>query len=113
MAQGSLSLREYLDTAVALATDAGAFVLSHYQRGIDVELKSDRSPVTAADLGAERLIRAGLAAHGDPRVVVADPNAPYFGAVIDDTSIVPLGSAIVFPTRFADWLSANVPSGSR
>jgi hypothetical protein len=28
VAQGSLSLREYLDTAVALATDAGAFVLS-------------------------------------------------------------------------------------
>ena len=64
-------------------------------------------------IAMDDFIRAGLAAHGDPRVVVADPNAPYFGAVIDDTSIVPLGSAIVFPTRFADWLSANVPSGSR
>jgi histidinol phosphatase-like enzyme (inositol monophosphatase family) len=72
VAQGSLSLREYLDTAVALATDAGAFVLSHYQRGIDVELKADRSPVTAADLGAERLIRAGLAARFPSHAIVGE-----------------------------------------
>ncbi len=72
MAQGSLSLREYLDTAIALATDAGAFVLSHYQRGIDVELKADRSPVTAADVGAERLIRAGLAARYPSHAIVGE-----------------------------------------
>jgi uncharacterized protein YbjT (DUF2867 family) len=64
-------------------------------------------------IAMDDFVRAGLAAHGDPRVVVADPNAPYFGAVIDDTSIVPLGSATLFSTRFADWLSANAPSGAR
>lgn len=72
MAQGSLNLLEYLETAVALATDAGAFVLSHYQRGIDVELKADRSPVTAADVGAERLIREGLAARYPSHAVVGE-----------------------------------------
>jgi myo-inositol-1(or 4)-monophosphatase len=72
VAQGSLSLREYLETAVALATEAGAFVLSHYQRGIGVELKADRSPVTAADLGAERLIRAGLAARYPSHAIVGE-----------------------------------------
>ena len=72
MAKGSLNLLEYLETAVALATDAGAFVLSHYQRGIDVELKADRSPVTAADVGAERLIREGLAARYPSHAVVGE-----------------------------------------
>ena len=60
VAQGSLSLREYLDTAVALATDAGAFVLSHYQRGIDVELKArsvagDRRPTSAPSASFARV----------------------------------------------------------
>jgi uncharacterized protein YbjT (DUF2867 family) len=58
-------------------------------------------------------IRTGLRAQGDPREVVADASAPYFGAVLDDHSIVPLGEATVFPTRFADWFAANAPSGVR
>jgi histidinol-phosphatase len=73
VAQGSLSLIQgYLDQAVALATDAGAFVLSHYQRGIDVELKADQSPVTAADIGAERLIRTGLTSRYPDHAIVGE-----------------------------------------
>jgi uncharacterized protein YbjT (DUF2867 family) len=64
-------------------------------------------------IAMDDFIRTGLAAHGDPRQVVADPQAPYFGAVIDDHSIVPRGSVTVFETRFADWLAANGPSGAR
>jgi myo-inositol-1(or 4)-monophosphatase len=79
VAQSSLKLREYLDTAVALATDAGAFVLSHYQRGIDVELKADRSPVTAADVGAERLIRAGLGARYPSHAIVGEELGVHAG----------------------------------
>lgn len=52
-------------------------------------------------------VRTGLAAKGDPREVVTDPAAPYFGAVIDDHSIVPTGPATLFETTFADWLSAQ------
>jgi histidinol-phosphatase len=73
VAQGSLSeFRDYLETAVALATDAGTFVLSHYQRGVDVELKADQSPVTVADLGAERLIRAGITARYPSHEIVGE-----------------------------------------
>ena len=39
--------------------------------------------------------------------VVTDPAAPYFGAVIDDRSIVPTGPVTIFETTFADWLSAR------
>lgn len=58
-------------------------------------------------IGMDDFVRTGLAAKGDPREVVTDPAAPYFGAVIDDRSIVPAGPATLFETTFADWLSAQ------
>jgi uncharacterized protein YbjT (DUF2867 family) len=64
-------------------------------------------------IGMDDFIRTGLAAQGDPRQVVADSQAPYFGEVIDDHSIVPADGATIFPTRFADWLGSHVTSGAR
>jgi uncharacterized protein YbjT (DUF2867 family) len=64
-------------------------------------------------IAMDDFIRTGLAAQGDPRQVVADPHAPYFGEVIDDSSIVPGADATIFPTRFADWLTSNVASAAR
>jgi uncharacterized protein YbjT (DUF2867 family) len=64
-------------------------------------------------IGMDDFIRTGLAAQGDQRQVVADSQAPYFGEVIDDQSIVPADGATVFPTRFADWLASHVTSGAR
>lgn len=58
-------------------------------------------------IGMDDFVRTGLAAKGDPREVVTDPAAPYFGAVIDDRSIVPAGPVTVFETTFADWLTAQ------
>jgi uncharacterized protein YbjT (DUF2867 family) len=40
---------------------------------------------------------------GDTREVVADPHARYFGAELDDQSLVPLGKARLGATRFEDW----------
>ncbi|HEX7425851.1 MAG TPA: hypothetical protein VF328_02355 [Mycobacterium sp.] len=45
--------------------------------------------------------------------VLTDPAAPYFGAVIDDGSIVPGAGATLFETRFTDWLVTNVLSDAR
>lgn len=47
---------------------AGAAEMRHYAEGVDVEFKSDKSPVTAADREAEALILEGLqeAAPGVP-----------------------------------------------
>jgi uncharacterized protein YbjT (DUF2867 family) len=60
-------------------------------------------------LGMDDFIRTDLAAHGDPRQVVTDPTARYFGAMLDDHSIVPLDDedATIYPTRFSDWLAVN------
>jgi len=47
------TLREVLDFAVEAAQLAGNFTLGHFNSSPPVELKADRSPVTAADRGAE------------------------------------------------------------
>ncbi len=54
-------LAEYRRFAVGLSQQAGRIAMAHYQRGTRVELKADRSPVTAADRGAEQLIRDHIA----------------------------------------------------
>ncbi len=55
------------------------------------------------------LVERVLAARLDDRLVVADPNARYFGAILDDTTLVPMGPAVIAPTSFDDWLSRRMP----
>ncbi|HSJ10148.1 MAG TPA: inositol monophosphatase family protein [Longimicrobiales bacterium] len=50
-----------LDFAVEVAWRAGRAALAHYQTGITAQAKPDASPVTAADLGAERIARSLIA----------------------------------------------------
>jgi len=55
----------------------------------------------------DELIAAALAASGDAREVVADPAAPYFGAVLADDSIVPQGDARLGAVTYADFAGAR------
>jgi uncharacterized protein YbjT (DUF2867 family) len=57
-------------------------------------------------LGFDELIRIGLSAHDDPRTVVVDPDAQYFGTTLEDTSLLPGDGAQLAETRYRDWLSA-------
>jgi len=50
------------------------------------------------------LIRQGLRARKDPREVVADPHARYFGAELGERSLVPGNDARLGEIRFEDWL---------
>jgi len=54
--------RDLLDRLAALAREAGAAAMAHYGSRAAVELKADRSPVTAADRAAHAVIAGGLAA---------------------------------------------------
>jgi histidinol phosphatase-like enzyme (inositol monophosphatase family) len=81
-------LDEYLAFAIATAIDAGKVALAHYQTGVEVELKADRSPVTPADRGAERLIREAISARYQDHSVVgeeygADTRSSAFRWVVD------------------------------
>lgn len=54
-------LQQRLDFAVSAARRAGELILKFYQSPeLTVDLKRDRSPVTAADRGAEELLRAEI-----------------------------------------------------
>ena len=50
------------------------------------------------------LIRHGLRARNDPREVVVDPQARYFGAELAERSLVPAGDARLGELRFQEWL---------
>jgi uncharacterized protein YbjT (DUF2867 family) len=54
------------------------------------------------------LVRDFLNATDDPRRVLADAHAPYYGIAVDDErALVPGGDSRVGATRFADWLSRS------
>ncbi|MGF7147519.1 uncharacterized protein YbjT (DUF2867 family) [Sphingomonas zeicaulis] len=56
----------------------------------------------------DELVARTLAFDEDPRRVVADPAAPYFGVLLDDASLMPAPGAHAGETGF-DWWLANVP----
>ncbi|MCX5493413.1 SDR family oxidoreductase [Kaistia dalseonensis] len=49
------------------------------------------------------LVARFLKATGDPRQVIADPHARYFGTELDDRSLVPGAGARLGSIRFEDW----------
>jgi uncharacterized protein YbjT (DUF2867 family) len=49
-------------------------------------------------------IREALAALKDPREVVADPHARYYGVEVSERTLIPDDGAQLGQTRFADWL---------
>jgi len=57
--------------------------------------------------GLDELIRKGLFARNDPRVVVADPVAGYFGVEVDERTLVPGNDAKLGEVRFEDWLAQS------
>ena len=52
----------------------------------------------------DELIRQGLAARSDPREVVVDLHARYFGAELGERSLGPSGEARLVAIRFEEWL---------
>ncbi len=56
-------------------------------------------------------VRRVLRAKNDPREVVIDGGARYFGAQINDQSLTPGDKPRIGPTRFEDWLARSVSKG--
>jgi len=55
----------------------------------------------------EDFIRRGLRARHDPREVVVDPHARYFGTELSERSLVPGDGASLAETRLDDWLEQS------
>jgi uncharacterized protein YbjT (DUF2867 family) len=55
-------------------------------------------------IGLDEAVRRYLAAHEDPRAVITDVHARYFGLALNDYSLTPGKGAQLAPTRLEDWL---------
>jgi len=55
----------------------------------------------------DEFIRLGLSARQDPRVVVTDPHARYYGAELGERALVPGADARLGEIRFEDWLAQS------
>jgi len=56
----------------------------------------------------DEFIRRALSARHDPREVIADPHARYFGVELGERTLVPDDDASLAETRFEDWLSQSM-----
>jgi uncharacterized protein YbjT (DUF2867 family) len=57
----------------------------------------------------DEFIRLGLSARQDPRVVIADPHARYFGTELGERTLVPAADARLGEIRFEEWLGQTAP----
>ena len=65
------------------------------------------------NFGLDELVRRYLAATKDPREVVTDPSAKYYGVAVSERTLVPDDDARLGKTRFETWLKqAGVKSSS-
>ena len=55
-------------------------------------------------LGMDQFAKIYLDMKQDKRKVIGDPNALYFGAVINDHSLVPEDNARKGTVRYEDWI---------
>jgi uncharacterized protein YbjT (DUF2867 family) len=55
----------------------------------------------------DELARQALSAWNDPRKVVADPHARYYGIEVSERALIPGDDARLSQTRFADWLKQS------
>ena len=60
--------------------------------------------------GCDEFVRRYLAARKDPREVVTDPHARYYGVELSERTLVPGDDAQLGETRFETWLSQ--PTGA-
>jgi uncharacterized protein YbjT (DUF2867 family) len=57
----------------------------------------------------DEIVRQYLAAHHDPRTVVRDEQARYFGTTLQKRSLVPGENPLLGSARFGEWLSRTAP----
>ena len=89
-----------------IAADDVASMLSNVSVG--VPLNATIEVAGPEQFRADELARRRLMARGDPREVVSDPRARFFGAEVTERSLLPGADARIAQTSFESWLSRSV-----
>ena len=61
----------------------------------------------------DELVRRALKARNDPREMITDPHAPYYGIAVSERTLLPGSDAQIGNTRFGDWLRATAAQAPR
>jgi uncharacterized protein YbjT (DUF2867 family) len=114
---------EFIDSIAAAATDGDTVRVSSrlfQPMAVDDVARAVGKVAAGAPLNATieiggpeafplaELVRRDLSARHDPRQVVADPHAPYFGTELAERSLVPGAGAQLGTIRFEDWLARSL-----
>jgi uncharacterized protein YbjT (DUF2867 family) len=112
---------EFLASIADAATRSGTVRLSNalvQPIAADDVAEAVASAATAAPIGATvefagpdrfrlgELVRRDLLHRGDPRDVVDDPLARYFGTELEEDELLPGPDATLTPTRYVEWAAA-------
>ena len=62
--------------------------------------------------GLDELVGRFLEATKDPRKVITDPNALYYGVAVNDQSLTPGANPRIGATSFEDWLNRYITQKS-
>jgi hypothetical protein len=60
----------------------------------------------------DELVRSALRERHDLREVITDPHAPYYGAELQERTLVPAAGARLAGTRFDRWLDQSTIGNS-
>ena len=91
------------DDVAAIVADVA---LAAPRRGIVEIAGPERAPFN-------EIVARYLKAVGDPREVVRDPEARYFGGRVEQRSLVPLGQARLGRIGFDEWLRRSAARTAR
>jgi uncharacterized protein YbjT (DUF2867 family) len=104
----STQFLEFLGAAAASSTDGNMVRISP---GLFQPIAADDVAAIVADValaaprnGIVEIVARYLKAVGDPRKVVSDPEARYYGGRVEERSLVPLGEARLGRIGFDEWL---------
>jgi 3'(2'), 5'-bisphosphate nucleotidase len=93
-----------LERLCAIAQDAGREVMAVYSGDFDAVEKADGSPLTRADLAADRVIRAGLVQAFPGAEIVSEESSPDIAGASDRFFLVdPLDGTREFVARIGEF----------
>ena len=98
-----LDLDLALDVARRAVEAGGAAALAHFRRGVKVELKPDRSPVTAADRESESAILGTIRAAFPDHAVLAEETGAHAGSAASRWIVDPLDGTRGFSRGGGFW----------